>query len=137
MSWVQEISANILDKKKIQIKDYLNGLISESSPIDEIGLLIFSRIYHIHLSVLLKGYIWMTNANENIEKCDMTLVYRGCLAFNDATRKIDNSGNSDDNKGELHQEVQMEMVQIQFQMPHYLCQKLNQGIPLIPKRQVS
>ena len=132
MTWLQKISANILDKKKLRLEDYLNGLISDSAPFDEIGILIFSRMFHIHMCVLMKGYFWTTNDNEDMEQCDITLVYRGALVFDDTTRKVDN----EEDLEALHQtQSQDKIVQIRKMMNKW-CTSLNQGICLILKRWV-
>ena len=81
LAWLQKILAHILDKKKLGIEDYLGTLVSEGAPIDEIGILIFSQMYDIHVCVLLKGYFWTTNENEDQDQCHLTLVYQGALVL--------------------------------------------------------
>ena len=75
LAWLRKISAHILDKKKLGIEDYLSTLVSKGAPIDEIGILIFSWMYHIHVCMLLKGYFWTTNENKDQDQCHLTLVY--------------------------------------------------------------
>ena len=59
--WISEISHDLLHRKGIKTNDYLAQIMEPGAPVNEIGLLIFSRMYHIHIHVLLNGYFWTTN----------------------------------------------------------------------------
>ena len=78
----------LFGKKKIGLDDYLSSLWEPGTPLDEIGLLIFSRMYHIHIKVLLKGYFWIALNDEGIEDWNAAFVYHSGLVFESTTRKV-------------------------------------------------
>ena len=60
---------DLLHRKGIKTNDYLAQIMEPGAPVNEIGLLIFSRMYHIHIHVLLNGYFWTTNKpNEDFKR---------------------------------------------------------------------
>ena len=52
-------------------------------PLDEIGLLMFSRMMHKHCAVFFNEVWWTTRKDNNLKKCDCWLIYRGKLQFTD------------------------------------------------------
>ena len=57
-AFVEKISKDILDKQKLSVNDYVQTISSKGIPIDEIGLLILTRMYHLKLCMILKTHYW-------------------------------------------------------------------------------
>ena len=77
-----QISSDILSQKKIHIDDdYINYIISENQPLDEIAICCFARMYHLHIGIILDTMYWTTCRDYNIQKCDKLLGFMGSLKF--------------------------------------------------------
>ena len=86
LTWVRSISRSLLQKKGLDIKDYLTYIITKGTPFDEISLLIFCRMYKVHLAVIFKLDFWTTRRDKDIRYCDIVLAYRGNLRFDDTAK---------------------------------------------------
>ena len=86
LTWVRSISRSLLQKKGLDIKDYLTYIITKGTPFDEISLLIFCRMYKVHLAVISKLDFWTTRREKDIRYCDIALAYRGNLQFDDTAK---------------------------------------------------
>ena len=87
MEWVSQISERILTCKNIQLQDYIDLITSPGQPLDEIALLLISRMYHIHLRVFLKDTYWYTRADKDPKKCELMWAFRGSLQFDNTRQK--------------------------------------------------
>ena len=75
--WIEKVSAPLLGVKKRNIDDYLAEFLNPNMPLDEIGILLFSRMMHKHVVVFFNDLYWTTRSDNDITKCDCYLSYRG------------------------------------------------------------
>ena len=78
----------MLYKKGILVNDYLDSLVQPGFKIDELGLVIYARMYHIRIGVSLKTDFWTTRTNDTLEDCDVILCFHGSLKFSNTRQKI-------------------------------------------------
>ena len=74
----------ILQQKGLRVEDYANNITSGEVPLDEYGLLVVCRMYHIHIGVVLKDHVWYTNSENSSENCLFYLLYQGGVSFLDS-----------------------------------------------------
>ena len=86
--WVHNIGWEMLCKKGILVDDYLHSLVQPGFKLDELALVIYARMYHIRIGVILKTDFWTTRTNEALEDCDAILCFHGNLKFFDTRQKI-------------------------------------------------
>ena len=97
-----QISSDILSWEKIHIDDYINYIISENQPLDEIAIFCFARMYHLHIDIIMDTMYWTTHRDHNIKKCDKLLGFMGGLKFvgmrwKTTTVTPDNSSSEEEN----------------------------------------
>ena len=56
-------------------------MIAPNTMLDEIGITMVVRMYNIHIGVVLKGRLWTTQLNPDIERCDIVLAFLDNLKF--------------------------------------------------------
>ena len=86
--WIHNIAWEMLYKKGILVDDYLDSLIQPGFKIDELGLVIYARMYHIGIGIILQIDFWTTRTNDSPEDCDAVLCFYGNLKFSDTRLKI-------------------------------------------------
>ena len=79
--WIKQISADILNRKKQDLSDYLNDLVMPYFKLDEIALLIYTRMYHIDLGVVLHKSYWCPAIHDDIFEAKVILAFKGKLTF--------------------------------------------------------
>ena len=87
MPWIRQIRHFILKKKKIDIHDYLQNIISKGVVYDKIALTIFTWMYHIQICVLLNGQHWSTQDIPTPTDAHIYLCYLGKMVFQDTRLK--------------------------------------------------
>ena len=93
--FLTEISSHILAWKKMPVTDYINYILSECQPFDEIAICCFARMYHIHIRIIMDDMYWTTRKDHDLKKCDKLLGFIGGLQFVSIKWKT-----TDDNKDE-------------------------------------
>ena len=76
-----QISSEILSQKKMHSDDYIYYILSESQPLDEIGICCFARMYHLHIGIIMDTMYWTAHRDHDIQKCDKLLGFMGGLKF--------------------------------------------------------
>ena len=69
LDWIKGVGEKILKAKGIHIEDYANDITSGTIPLDELGILVISRMYHIHIGIVLKDRVWFTNSKNDSDNC--------------------------------------------------------------------
>ena len=69
MYWIKGVGKKILSAKEIHVEDYANDITSELVPLDELGILIVCKMYHIHVGVVLNDCVWYTSLTEEPDEC--------------------------------------------------------------------
>ena len=77
IDWIEQISEHLLGLKKRKLEDYLAEFLKPDIPLDEVGILMFSRMMHKHVAVYFNDLYWTTRKDNDCEKCDAHLIYRG------------------------------------------------------------
>ena len=86
--WVHNIAWEMLYKKGILVDDNLDSLIQPGFKIDELSLVIYVRMYHIGIGMILQTDFWIIRTNDSLEDCDVVLCFQGNLKFSDTRPKI-------------------------------------------------
>ena len=68
-------------KRRSSLHDYLQFIIAPNTILDEIGITMIARMYNIHISVVIKGRLWTTQMNPDINTCDVVLAFMGKSKF--------------------------------------------------------
>lgn len=63
------------------LSDYVNYMLSECQPLDEIAICCFARMYHIHIGIVMDNMFWTTRKDHDLNKCDKLLGFIGGLKF--------------------------------------------------------
>lgn len=88
MDWVTRVSGPMLELHgNYDLGLYLDELISGGYALDELALLIISRMYEVGICVFFNKYFWTTLASDNIEDCHISVAFRGDLTFSDTTTR--------------------------------------------------
>ena len=58
-----------------------------TTPLDEIGLVLFARMKKIHIAFLMSEKYQTTHRNHEFKKCNIILAFQGSLTFNDTRPK--------------------------------------------------
>ena len=76
-NWILLIASNLLDIKKRSLDDYLADCLHPEMPLDEIGIMMFARMMHKHVTVCFNDLLWMTRRDDDSTNVDCVLVYHG------------------------------------------------------------
>ena len=82
-SWIEQISGHLLGIKKRELDDYLSDFLRPDMPLDEIGILMFSRMMHKHCIIFFNDVWWTTRKDNDVSKVDCWLIYRGKCQYTD------------------------------------------------------
>ena len=85
--FVENVGGNLIRCKGLDVSDYMHNVVQPQMPLDEIGLLLYARMYKIHLCVILEGKYWCTNRDDALNKATIHMIYKGHMMFDDTTRK--------------------------------------------------
>ena len=85
--FVERVGGYLIRRKGLTVEDYMYNVVQPHVPLDEIGILLYARMYKIHIAVILEGKYWTTNTDETLNCTTLYLVYLGKMKFNDTTRK--------------------------------------------------
>ena len=85
--WVEAITDPVLSKKGSNVDDYIYFIAKPGTPVYEIGLLIFERMYHLHMCIIMEDRYWTMQHENNLDRCTVFIAYRGVLLFNDTRPK--------------------------------------------------
>ena len=85
--FVERASGYLIRRKGLTVEDYMYNVVQPHVPLDEIGVLLYARMYKIHVAVILERKYWTTNRDETLKRATLYLVYLGKMKFNDTTRK--------------------------------------------------
>ena len=65
--WVEAITNPVLLKKGSNVDDYINFIAKPGTPVDEIGLLIFARMYHLHMCIIMEDRCWTMQCEHDVD----------------------------------------------------------------------
>ena len=61
ITWIKHVGHDYFVKKNIEPMDYIRNLITENFKYDELAILVFARMYHIHIKIVTLKGCWVTN----------------------------------------------------------------------------
>ena len=79
--WVHDVSIKILADRCMSVDQYLKELVKPGFKFDEVALVIFARMYHRHIFILMNGRYWTTRRDHDLSKCRFHLAFLGNLNF--------------------------------------------------------
>ena len=79
--WVCDVSIRFLADKGMSVDEYLKEVVKPGFKFDEVALVIFARMYHRHIFVLMNGRYWTTRRDHDIGKCRFHFAFLGNLNF--------------------------------------------------------
>ena len=85
--WITKVGARIFKGKGITVDDYCTALLEDNFVLDQVGIFIFARMYHVHICIALSDRFLTTNRDNDLQKCTIFLAYFGKMRFYD-TRPI-------------------------------------------------
>lgn len=85
--WIWSMGYGFLGQHKISVMDYLQGFVKGFKEIDELRLLIFTRMCHVQIAVICRDVIWSTSHYQQTEltKYDIILAYCGGTTYAQTT----------------------------------------------------
>ena len=87
IQYVTKVGWYILGRKKLTPADYIHYMTLPTTPLDEIGLVLFARMKKIHIAFLMEEKFWTTQRNHEFKKCSIVLAFSSNLTFNDTQKK--------------------------------------------------
>ena len=81
LPWLEQISSVILREVNVSLEDYIDTMSTPGVPLDFVGLLFLSHIYHIHVAVFTMRGIWSTSRNVKKNDCLFGIVFNGNFKF--------------------------------------------------------
>ena len=81
VEFVTRVSKTLLQCKKCSVEDYMHSIVQPGVPLDEIGLVVWTCMYHKHICILMNGKYWSTQAEHDSTKCNYFIAFRGNLEF--------------------------------------------------------
>ena len=79
--WIKTVLKPFIEKKKQDLQEYLEHVVTEDYKCDEVGLFLFARMFHIQIGVIVNGVAWTTHFKQDLKQCDFVLGYKGCCQF--------------------------------------------------------
>ena len=86
LTWLQQISEVLLREVNVSLEDYIDTMSTPGVPLDFVGLLFLSRIYHIHVAVFTTRGIWSTSRNVKKHGCLFGVVFNGNFKFTETVK---------------------------------------------------
>ena len=83
VTWIRSVGSSFLQRKGIPIGDYLMNLQDISIPLDQLGILVYARMYHKHYAIVLKDSVWTTRKDNSLKDCSVIFAYCGGVYFSD------------------------------------------------------
>ena len=86
-TFVEKVASCILNCKGIGMDDYILMISQIGQPLDEIGIVLVARMYHIHVGIVQDKHFWTTRRDHNLDMCTIIFGWQGGLCFSDIKRK--------------------------------------------------
>ena len=83
VNWIAAVGDSFLKHKGIRFDEYLDNLQNVAIPLDQLGILIYARMYHKHIAIVLSGNVWTTHKDNSLDHCELFLAYCGGVNFSD------------------------------------------------------
>ena len=81
LDWIQSVSADYLKQKQVSLDVYIKDLCCLQGNLDELGILIISRCFHLHTLILVDGSYWTSRAENEYKDTLIKLAFCGDGVF--------------------------------------------------------
>ena len=71
----------MLERKCLNLDEYITFICDLHSPIDEIGLVILARMFHFHIGIVMADKYWTTKCDHDLHACKILLRWYGKMQF--------------------------------------------------------
>ena len=88
MPWIKDVGYYFFLCKKVEPMDYICNLVTENFQYDELAILVFARMYHIHVKIITAKGSWVTNRRKLGFPHEIALVYVGGKTFLDTKHLV-------------------------------------------------
>ena len=79
--WLDAVCKPFVQAKGQDWDEFKVFLVSPDYKCDEIGLLVFGHMYHIHITIIVNNRVWTTHHEHELAQCWIVLGYRGSCDF--------------------------------------------------------
>ena len=79
--WIKVVLKPFMEKKKQNWEEFLEHVVTADYNFDEVSLLLFARMFHMQIGVIVNGVAWTTHFKQDLKQCDVVLGYKGCCQF--------------------------------------------------------
>ena len=79
--WIESVGGELLCRKGRTVDEYISDLIKPGFKFDELALLIFTRMHHKHIFLLMEGRFWTSCMDNDVTRCDLKFGFIGNLLF--------------------------------------------------------
>ena len=66
---------------------YLDILALDQTPFNEVAIVLSTRMYKIHICIVMQGKYWTTKQDHDYKHCTLFFAYMGGLVFYSTKRK--------------------------------------------------
>ena len=77
MDWIQSVASDYVKAKQVSLEVYLRKLCNLDGKLDELGIMIISRCFHVHTLILINGSYWTSRAENDYKKTVIKLAFCG------------------------------------------------------------
>ena len=85
--WIESVGSKLFKRKGITVEQYITALLQPNFILDQVGIFIFARMYHIDIAIVFNDRFLCTSRDNDLQKCEIFLGYFGKMRFMD-TRPI-------------------------------------------------
>ena len=81
LDWLGAVCKPFVEAKGQDWDEFKSFIVSPDYKCDQIGLLVFGHMYHIHINVMVNDWVWITHHEHELSQCLVVLGYRGSCDF--------------------------------------------------------
>ena len=73
--FVEHVGGDLIHRKGLTVEDYMYNVVQPGVLLNEIGILLYARMYKIHIAIILEGKYWTTNKDKALNCATIYLIY--------------------------------------------------------------
>ena len=73
--YLENVGGDLICRKGLTIDEYMYNVVQPGVPLDKITIVLYARMYKIHIAVILEGKYWTTNKDKASNCATMYLIY--------------------------------------------------------------
>ena len=83
MDWIKSVASHYIKGKQVPLELYLKRLCNLEGKLDELGILIISRCFHVHTLILIYGSYWTSHDKNDYKNTLVKLAFCGEGIYNE------------------------------------------------------